>query len=232
MLPTTSLPQHLISANLPRRMLLLNSPNSHPNPAPPPADYVTYPSSRRGSSIDADVVMIFSVLLCLLIFSICVNCLIRCMLKCFVVITAQDQSNLQKKIISNGVDKRALRTFPVVKYSKEVKIQGLSTECVICLSEFKGGEKVRILPKCNHGFHVHCIDKWLSSQSSCPTCRQSLVDTCKKIIGCDVDNHHHHTSSSSSTTTSSSISSSITSFPSDTIAINILPLEREDFVRD
>lgn len=35
-------------------------------------------------------------------------------------------------------------------------------------------ENVRVLPKCNHGFHLECIDKWLVSHSSCPMCRHSM----------------------------------------------------------
>lgn len=49
------------------------------------------------------------------------------------------------------------------------------TECPICLGEFEKGDKVRMLPKCNHGFHVRCIDTWLVSHSSCPNCRNSLL---------------------------------------------------------
>ncbi|KAI9108086.1 hypothetical protein K1719_020959 [Acacia pycnantha] len=51
-----------------------------------------------------------------------------------------------------------------------------STECPICLGEFEKGDKVRMLPKCNHGFHVSCIDTWLLSHSSCPNCRHSLLE--------------------------------------------------------
>ncbi|KAH7548078.1 hypothetical protein JRO89_XS14G0063600 [Xanthoceras sorbifolium] len=43
--------------------------------------------------------------------------------------------------------------------------------CSICLSEFKDGEAIRLLPECLHSFHVPCIDMWLVSHSSCPLCR-------------------------------------------------------------
>ncbi|KAH9747189.1 Choline-phosphate cytidylyltransferase 2 [Citrus sinensis] len=49
-----------------------------------------------------------------------------------------------------------------------------SAGCAICLLDFIDGDEIRLLPKCNHRFHVACIDKWLLSHSSCPTCRQRL----------------------------------------------------------
>ncbi|MED6225545.1 hypothetical protein PIB30_094647, partial [Stylosanthes scabra] len=48
-------------------------------------------------------------------------------------------------------------------------------ECVICLSSFIDGEMGRCLPKCGHGFHVECIDMWLSSHSNCPICRAPII---------------------------------------------------------
>ena len=48
--------------------------------------------------------------------------------------------------------------------------------CPICLSEFVEGEKLRVLPGCCHSFHMDCIDAWLVSNSSCPSCRKSLLD--------------------------------------------------------
>ncbi|KAF1891007.1 hypothetical protein Lal_00001141 [Lupinus albus] len=48
-------------------------------------------------------------------------------------------------------------------------------ECVICLSTFEDGEMGRCLPKCGHGFHVECIDMWLSLHSNCPICRTPIV---------------------------------------------------------
>ncbi|XP_020596099.1 RING-H2 finger protein ATL8-like [Phalaenopsis equestris] len=48
-------------------------------------------------------------------------------------------------------------------------------DCAICLQEFADGDVVRMLPNCGHGFHVGCIDLWISSQQSCPTCRKSSL---------------------------------------------------------
>ncbi|KAJ6812603.1 RING-H2 finger protein ATL3-like [Iris pallida] len=49
-----------------------------------------------------------------------------------------------------------------------------ATECAVCLNEFDEGEKVRVLPRCGHRFHVGCIDMWFCSHSTCPLCRQAV----------------------------------------------------------
>ncbi|CAN8320043.1 unnamed protein product [Cochlearia groenlandica] len=84
---------------------------------------------------------------------------------------------------NKGINKKALKMFPIVSYSQEMNFPGLDEECVICLSDFVCGEKLRLLPKCNHGFHVCCIDKWLQQHMTCPKCRHCLGDTCKKFLG-------------------------------------------------
>lgn len=48
--------------------------------------------------------------------------------------------------------------------------------CVICLAEFEKGEKVRVLPRCKHVYHVECIDQWLLRALHCPICRKRVVD--------------------------------------------------------
>ncbi|PNY09869.1 RING-H2 finger protein ATL78-like [Trifolium pratense] len=136
---------------------------------------------------DANVVMILAVLLCALICSLALNSIIRCALRFSNVVINNDSSsspsaNSSTQLVNKGIKKKALKTFPTVSYSTELKLPSLDTECVICLSEFTKGEKVRILPKCNHGFHVRCIDKWLKAHSSCPKCRQCLLETCRKIV--------------------------------------------------
>lgn len=39
----------------------------------------------------------------------------------------------------------------------------------------------RDLPKCHHGFHVECIDMWLSSHTNCPICRAPVVCEAKVV---------------------------------------------------
>lgn len=46
--------------------------------------------------------------------------------------------------------------------------------CAVCISPFKGGEELRVLP-CNHFFHVDCIDLWLARSKQCPHCRRGVV---------------------------------------------------------
>ncbi|VVB16474.1 unnamed protein product [Arabis nemorensis] len=42
-------------------------------------------------------------------------------------------------------------------------------------SDDKVGDFGRKLRNCGHGFHVECIDMWLSSHSSCPLCRSPVL---------------------------------------------------------
>ncbi|BAS96530.1 Os06g0187300, partial [Oryza sativa Japonica Group] len=48
-------------------------------------------------------------------------------------------------------------------------------DCAVCLCEFAGDDKLRLLPTCGHAFHVPCIDAWLLSHSTCPICRGSVL---------------------------------------------------------
>ncbi|KAK4791626.1 hypothetical protein SAY86_032039 [Trapa natans] len=60
---------------------------------------------------------------------------------------------------------------------EEIKIHRLSEKeiwIIVCLCELAEGEKVRILPKCGHSFHVDCIDKWFESHDTCPLCRSPV----------------------------------------------------------
>lgn len=73
-----------------------------------------------------------------------------------------------------GLDLSVMNSLPVCVYrDKDFKVAG-GLECAVCLAELADGEKARILPKCNHGFHLECIDMWFHSHSTCPLCRRPV----------------------------------------------------------
>lgn len=72
-----------------------------------------------------------------------------------------------------GLNAEVLKSLPITTFNPSGFKDGI--ECAVCLSELCEGEEVRILPKCNHGFHVKCIDMWLRSHVTCPLCRAPVT---------------------------------------------------------
>lgn len=128
-------------------------------------------SELTRASFDTNMVIILAALLCALICALGLNSVVRCVLRC---------SRSEESAVRTGLKKSILRKIPIFVYGSDRDVSGSGikpgSECPICLGEFVDGEKVRVLPKCNHGFHVSCIDTWLGSHSSCPNCRHSLLD--------------------------------------------------------
>ncbi|KAJ0654574.1 putative transcription factor C2H2 family [Helianthus annuus] len=85
----------------------------------------------------------------------------------------QEQQQSGVTVLRRGLDPAFLKTIPVIPFDPKEFTQGL--ECAVCLSDVCEGEKTRILPKCNHGFHVECIDMWFYSHSTCPICRNTVA---------------------------------------------------------
>ncbi|KAK7316910.1 hypothetical protein RJT34_00718 [Clitoria ternatea] len=75
---------------------------------------------------------------------------------------------------SGGLDEALIKSIAVCKYNRGGGlVEGV--ECCVCLSEFEENQSLRLLPKCNHAFHLPCIDTWLMSNSTCPLCRSSIT---------------------------------------------------------
>ncbi|XP_074371367.1 RING-H2 finger protein ATL78-like isoform X1 [Apium graveolens] len=178
--------------NIKSRRLLLHTPlNEQQVAATPPLSGNMYGASElypRDSSFEARVAMIVSILFCALICSVVLNAIYRCAFRCSTLPNSESSESSLAQTSNSGINKKALKTFPIVNYSADMKLPGLDSECVVCLSEFAPGERVKVLPKCNHGFHIKCIDRWLKSHSSCPTCRHCLIQTCEKIVSCSMPN--------------------------------------------
>lgn len=73
-----------------------------------------------------------------------------------------------------GLHQSIINSIAVCKFKQgEGLIEG--TECSVCLSEFRQGEMLRLLPKCSHAFHIGCVDTWLRSHTTCPLCRALIL---------------------------------------------------------
>ncbi|GKU95129.1 hypothetical protein SLEP1_g8529 [Rubroshorea leprosula] len=144
------------------------------------------PPSRE-DDIDTNIIIVLSVLVCAVICSLGFFCVIKCALQCSTLMrsAAGSGADQSSKSANTGVKQKTLKSFQVVKYTDKLMLPGLDKSCAICLSEFAVGDSLRVLPKCNHGFHICCIDKWLRSSSSCPTCRHCLTKPSQKIVHCD-----------------------------------------------
>lgn len=147
--------------------------------APPVNGAFPHSSLTLGDKIDTKMVIIIGALLCVLTCALGISPIFR-----WVVRFSQMLSLVEEPNSDVGLGKSELRHIPVAVYGLQgADVAGTDTDCVICLGEFVGGEKVRVLPKCDHKFHVECVDVWLEAHSSCPTCRRSLADAAMMVGG-------------------------------------------------
>ncbi|KAJ9537644.1 hypothetical protein OSB04_030377 [Centaurea solstitialis] len=100
-----------------------------------------------------------------------------------------------------GIDASFLKT---IEFHANDFQHGL--ECAICLSDLEEGDRARILPKCNHGFHMECIDMWFHSHSTCPICRDEISQQQSPTqlhVSINNDNNHQLGPSPSASSSSS-----------------------------
>lgn len=75
------------------------------------------------------------------------------------------------------VSPRGLSGDSLNKLPHHMVLKGMKAEdtfCAICLQDIEVGEVARSLPRCDHTFHLICVDKWLVKNDSCPICRQNV----------------------------------------------------------
>nr|KAF6428398.1 ring finger protein 6 [Rousettus aegyptiacus] len=73
-----------------------------------------------------------------------------------------------------GLTKEQIDNLATRNYEHDSGDGGPGKTCSVCISDYVAGSKLRRLP-CAHEFHVHCIDRWLSENRTCPVCRRPVL---------------------------------------------------------
>ncbi|KAM6438194.1 E3 ubiquitin-protein ligase RNF6 [Rhynochetos jubatus] len=87
----------------------------------------------------------------------------------FFLLNEDDDDDRLRGLTKEQIDNLSTRNYGDIHAENE-----LSKTCSVCINEYVTGNKLRQLP-CMHEFHIHCIDRWLSENSTCPICRQPVL---------------------------------------------------------
>ncbi|KAM5565206.1 E3 ubiquitin-protein ligase ATL23 [Rosa sericea] len=94
---------------------------------------------------------------------------------CLLWFAANTRSSAEPRLPVKRVSEKGLSASDLDKLPKTSgKELTRGTECAVCLDQIEAEQPARVVPGCNHGFHLQCADTWLSKQSFCPVCRAKL----------------------------------------------------------
>ncbi|KAL1349569.1 hypothetical protein HN51_026092 [Arachis hypogaea] len=83
----------------------------------------------------------------------------------------QEGEPLQRN--DSGIDRGVVEKLPIFRFGS-LRGQKEGLDCAVCLNRFEHTDVLRLLPICNHAFHVDCVDKWFDAHSTCPLCRNRV----------------------------------------------------------
>ncbi|KAF5729228.1 hypothetical protein HS088_TW21G01387 [Tripterygium wilfordii] len=150
---------------------------AQPSPSPnlsPSLSTIPCHESQHHQAIDFNVMVIVAAVLCALVCALGLNSTLQCVFQCAHRALTGPVEWMASRRLNSGLKKKEMVALPTSTYASNSSSPSSISGCAICLTEFSEGDQIRVLPKCNHRFHVVCIDKWLFSHSSCPTCRHRL----------------------------------------------------------
>ncbi|XP_005912304.1 E3 ubiquitin-protein ligase RNF6 [Haplochromis burtoni] len=87
----------------------------------------------------------------------------------FFLLNDEEDDEHPRGLTKEQIDNLSTRTYGQASLEGEI-----GRACSVCINEYVQGNKLRRLP-CSHEFHVHCIDRWLSENNTCPICRQPIL---------------------------------------------------------
>uniref|UniRef100_A0A3B5LPI2 RING-type E3 ubiquitin transferase n=1 Tax=Xiphophorus couchianus TaxID=32473 RepID=A0A3B5LPI2_9TELE len=87
----------------------------------------------------------------------------------FFLLNDDEDDEHPRGLTKEQIDNLSTRTYGQASLEGE-----MGRACSVCINEYTQGNKLRRLP-CSHEFHVHCIDRWLSENNTCPICRQPIL---------------------------------------------------------
>ncbi|RZS13686.1 hypothetical protein BHM03_00045300 [Ensete ventricosum] len=160
---------------------VFSSPIPLPLPVPPPPPPPP-PVINSESRINLSILIVFLILAIIFFITGLLRLLVRYLLRptnseredLDNVTALQGQLQQLFHLHDAGVDQSFIDTLPVFLYKSIVYLED-PFDCAVCLCQFEADDKLRLLPKCSHAFHVQCIDTWLVSHATYPLCRRSLL---------------------------------------------------------
>ncbi|CAK9187935.1 unnamed protein product, partial [Ilex paraguariensis] len=94
---------------------------------------------------------------------------------CILWYAARNYNISDFRLPENPAKEKGLSTSELEKLPKMTgKDLVMFTECAVCLDEIESDQPTRLIPSCNHGYHLQCADTWLSKNPVCPVCRVKL----------------------------------------------------------
>ncbi|KAI3634111.1 hypothetical protein MIR68_007715 [Amoeboaphelidium protococcarum] len=94
-------------------------------------------------------------------------------------------SDIQNGNNSNNPQRKSGKGFNFFTRSNSAKNKDIvdiddievdDAHCLICLAEYEDGDLIKRLPGCRHHYHAECVDQWLQTNRTCPSCRADIEE--------------------------------------------------------